>query len=86
MTERIKRLRDESLKIKPSISSERAELLTEFYREHDGKYSVPVMRARAFAYLCERKTITDPEEVKRILRHLVKIGRPPPGLGPLTLN
>ncbi len=57
MTERVKRLRDESLKIKPSISSERAELLTEFYREHDGQYSVPVMRARAFAYLCERKTI-----------------------------
>jgi hypothetical protein len=24
--------------------------------------------------------ITDPEEVKKILRHLVKVGRSPPGL------
>jgi len=24
--------------------------------------------------------ITDPDEVKKILRHLVKVGRPPPGL------
>jgi hypothetical protein len=24
--------------------------------------------------------ITDPEEVKKILSHLVKVGRPPPGL------
>lgn len=30
--------------------------------------------------------ITDPEEIKKILRHLVKIGRPPPGLDPSTLN
>jgi hypothetical protein len=26
--------------------------------------------------------ITEPEEVKKILRHLVKVGRPPPGLDP----
>jgi len=26
--------------------------------------------------------ITDPAEVKKILRHLVKIGRSPPGLDP----
>jgi hypothetical protein len=26
--------------------------------------------------------ITDPDEVKKILRHLVKIGRSPPGLNP----
>ena len=30
--------------------------------------------------------IIDPAEVKKILRHLVKIGRPPPGLDPSTLN
>ena len=30
--------------------------------------------------------ITDPGEVKKILRHLVKIARPPPGLDPSTLN
>ncbi len=41
----------------PKISHERACLLTEFYRAHDGKYSIPVMRARSFLYLCEHKTI-----------------------------
>ena len=30
--------------------------------------------------------ITDPDEVKKILRHLVKIDRPPPDLDPSTLN
>ncbi|KKK93334.1 hypothetical protein LCGC14_2693910 [marine sediment metagenome] len=30
--------------------------------------------------------LIDPEEIKKILRHLVKIGRPPPGLDPSTLN
>jgi len=41
----------------PSISPERAELLTRFYQENEGKYSAPVMRAKAFFYLCEHKTI-----------------------------
>jgi formate C-acetyltransferase len=36
---------------------ERAELLTSFYRENDGKHPVPVMRALAFRHLCERKTL-----------------------------
>jgi hypothetical protein len=30
--------------------------------------------------------ITDPSEVRKILRHFVKIGRPPPGLDPNSLN
>jgi hypothetical protein len=30
--------------------------------------------------------ITEPEEVRKILRHLVKIGRSPPGFGPASLN
>ena len=30
--------------------------------------------------------LTDPPEVRRILRHLVKIGRAPPGLDPSALN
>jgi len=30
--------------------------------------------------------ITEPEEVKKILRHLVKIGRPPTGFDPASLN
>jgi formate C-acetyltransferase len=31
--------------------------MTEFYRENLGRWSPPVMRARAFMFLCERKTI-----------------------------
>ena len=30
--------------------------------------------------------IQEPEEIKRILRHLVKHGRPPPGFDPASLN
>jgi formate C-acetyltransferase len=57
MNERTARLRKRSLDTSPSISSERAELLTEFYETNSGKHPVPIMRALAFRYLCERKTI-----------------------------
>lgn len=57
MNARTERLRKESLEAVPTISSERAELMTEFYRDNIGRYLPPVMRARAFAHLCERKTI-----------------------------
>ena len=30
--------------------------------------------------------VTDPAEVRKILRHLLKVGRAPPGLDPSTLN
>jgi hypothetical protein len=30
--------------------------------------------------------ITNPAEVKKILRHLIKIGCPPPGFDPAALN
>ena len=57
MNERTCRLRQRSLDQAPSISAERAVLLTDFYREHDGRFSIPVMRARAFLHLCLRKRI-----------------------------
>jgi formate C-acetyltransferase len=57
MTPRIQQLRQASLDAPPAISAERARLLTEFYRENEGKYSTPVMRARAFLHLCQHKTI-----------------------------
>jgi formate C-acetyltransferase len=57
MTERTRRLRRQSLDTPPSISGERARLMTEFYAANDGRYSVPVMRARAFLHLCQHKTI-----------------------------
>ena len=36
--------------------------MTDFYQAAEGKYSAPVMRARSFYYLCERKTIYLGEE------------------------
>jgi len=57
MTERTARLRRQSLDARPSISPERALLLTEFHRAQEGRLSVPLMRARAFLELCRRKTI-----------------------------
>ena len=57
MKERIARLRQQSFEAEPSISTERAELLTRFYREHEGRHPVPVMRALSFKDLCEKKTL-----------------------------
>ena len=48
MNDRTRHLREMSLEAEPSISSERAELLTRFYQAELGKHSVPVMRALAF--------------------------------------
>jgi formate C-acetyltransferase len=64
MNERTARLRQASLEAAPRISCERARLMTEFYQQNEGKYSAPVMRARAFYHLCEHKTIyLGPEEL-----------------------
>jgi formate C-acetyltransferase len=57
MTERTAKLREESLNARPRISHERALLMTEFYEKNQGRYSAPVMRAKAFYYLCQHKTI-----------------------------
>jgi len=57
MNERTLKLRQESLDAVPALSLERAQLMTSFYRDNLGRFSVPVMRARAFHHLCEHKTI-----------------------------
>jgi pyruvate formate-lyase/glycerol dehydratase family glycyl radical enzyme len=57
MTERTARLRQESLDARPSIAEERAVLVTDFYQANEGKFSVPVMRARCFLHLCEHKAM-----------------------------
>jgi len=57
MNARTAKLRQESLDAVPTISSERAELITAFHRDNLGRWSAPVLRARAFAFLCARKTI-----------------------------
>jgi trans-4-hydroxy-L-proline dehydratase len=57
MNSRISHLREQSFTATPSISIERALLETEFYQENEGKCSLPVLRARWFKYLCERKSL-----------------------------
>ena len=52
MTPRTEKLRRESLDAPPRISCERAVLITRYYQANAGRYSVPVMRARAFLDLC----------------------------------
>jgi formate C-acetyltransferase len=57
-TERIKRLREISEKeSQPSISMERAVLLTEAYKRYEGKYSAPVLRGKVFKYLMQNRTL-----------------------------
>ncbi|HXK11793.1 MAG TPA: trans-4-hydroxy-L-proline dehydratase [Vicinamibacteria bacterium] len=57
MNPRTEALRRRSLDARPEISAERAILLTRFYLENDGRFSVPVMRALSFLDLCRKKTI-----------------------------
>ena len=59
MNERITHLRNQSLNAIPTIDPERALLLTQFYQSDDPKgKSVPVMRALAFKYILENKTLS----------------------------
>ena len=57
MTDRIQRLRQESFNAQPSLSIERALIETEFYKENEGKYPIPILRALNFLEICKRKTI-----------------------------
>ena len=58
MNERVAKLRKESVETKPYISTERAELMTEFYKSDiPMRESVPVCRALAFKHIMENKTI-----------------------------
>jgi len=58
MNERIRKLREQSLKAVPSMTSERAKLITEFFKsDAPARVSIPVQRGLAFKYLMERKAI-----------------------------
>ena len=57
MSERTQRLRQESLAAAPSITGERAAIITAFYRENYGKHSMPVLRAMNFQAIVERKAL-----------------------------
>jgi formate C-acetyltransferase len=58
LSERVKRLRNQSVDTEPYISTERAELLTDFYQSGaaDSK-STPVARALSFKFIMENKEI-----------------------------
>jgi formate C-acetyltransferase len=57
MTERLAKLRQQSLDTIPTLSIERALIVTDVYKEHEGKVSIPMLRALTFKTLCERKTV-----------------------------
>ncbi len=57
LTERVAQLRQQSRDAVPTLSAERALLLTAFYQQDQGLTSAPVRRARAFEYLLEHKSI-----------------------------
>ncbi len=56
MTERVTKLRQQSLDRKPTLSSERAELMTAFYRDAPAA-PLPILRALSFQYLMDRKAL-----------------------------
>jgi len=58
LSDRIKKLREQSLNAVETISAERAELVTRFYRSDGAReISPPVRRAKAFEYILRHKTI-----------------------------
>ena len=57
MNERIQRLREQSVTTPVRIDLERAKIETDFYKENDGKYSVPVMRAMTLKEYFSKKTL-----------------------------
>jgi formate C-acetyltransferase len=58
MNERVSKLRKQSVDTKPYISSERAELMTDFYQTGIGfEVSAPVLRGMAIKHLMENKSL-----------------------------
>jgi len=58
MTERVMRLRQQSLDATETITAERAQLITRFYASREAVgLSAPLLRARAFEYLLRNKAI-----------------------------
>jgi formate C-acetyltransferase len=58
MNERIEKLRQQTLEAKPTISAERARLVTEFYKRPETRsLSTPMQHALAFKHVMENKAI-----------------------------
>ena len=54
---RVACLRQQSLDARPALSTERAQLVTAFYRDHAGDEPAPILRAKAFRWLMEHQTV-----------------------------
>lgn len=57
LSARVARLRQQSLAAVPTLSSERARLVTEWYATHSELLSVPMERALVFAHLMKNVTV-----------------------------
>lgn len=57
MTERVKKLREQSLKAVPYISMERAEIVDKVYKNHEGAVPTPVLRALALKEIMSKKKL-----------------------------
>ncbi|MCX6572305.1 MAG: glycyl radical protein [Candidatus Aminicenantes bacterium] len=63
MNERIKKLRAQTLEAKPTISAERAKLVTEFYKRPETRgLSSPMLHALAFKHIMENKSVVFNED------------------------
>ena len=57
MNERVRALRKQSVEAVPHIDIERAKLFTEAYKLYEGTMSIPELRAHAFKYYMENRTL-----------------------------
>lgn len=57
MNERVRMLRKQSLEAVPSLSIERAVLLTDAYEKYEGTVETPILRALSFKHILENETI-----------------------------
>jgi len=57
MNERIRKLREESVTLPPRLCMERALLVTQGYKQYEGRVSIPELRALTFKHVMENKTL-----------------------------
>ena len=57
MNERVRKLRKQSMEAVPHIDIERAKLITDAYKKYEGSVSIPELRAIAFKYYMENRTL-----------------------------
>ena len=57
MNDRIRRLRQQNFDTPTTLSIERALIETEFYKQNYGTMPTPVLRARNFYEICQKKTL-----------------------------